>query len=100
VEYVLVNKQDEIVFSANLASDVGIGGATTYFQGVKQMPDREVFSNLWKVMTRTEYDRIYEATTRKPSSQSQGYDWWKEEKAIVDDEMSLFERKRRVGPPK
>jgi hypothetical protein len=51
-------------------------------------------------MTRTEYDRIYEATTRKPSSQSQGYDWWKEEKAIVDDEMSLFERKRRVGPPK
>ena len=98
MKYVLVNKFDEIVDKVDLAGNVGKTGATTYFQGVKQMPDREVFSNLWKVMTRTEYDRVLEATTRKPSSQ--GYDWWKEEKAIVDDEMSLFERKRRVGPPK
>ena len=98
MEYVLVNKTDEIVATVVMGSDVGIGGATTYFQGVKQMPDRESFKSLWRVMTRDEYDRQFKANNRKPSSA--GYNWWEEDKAITDDEMSLFERKRRVGPSK
>ena len=52
MQYVLVNKYDEIVTTVTLESEVGISGATTYFQGVKQMPDRKSFNSLWKVMTR------------------------------------------------
>jgi len=99
LEYVLVNKTDEIVATVVMGSDVGIGGATTYFQGVKQMPDRETFQTLWKVMTRNEYNTQYEAGLRKPSHMNQNK-WWEEEKAITDEEMSLFERKRRIGPSK
>ncbi len=98
MQYVLVNKYDEIVTTVTLESEVGVNGATTYFQGVKQMPDRDSFNSLWRVMTRDEYDTQFKAGTRKPSSQ--GYNWWEEEKAITDDEMSLFERKRRAGPSK
>ena len=98
MQYVLVNKYDEIVTSVNLESEVGISGATTYFQGVKKMPDRKSFNNLWKVMTREQNDKQFKAGNRKPSSQ--GYNWWEEDKAITDEEMSLFEKKRRVGPSK
>ena len=98
MQYVLVNKYDEIVTTVTLESEVGVNGATTYFQGVKKMPDREAFTKLWKVMTREDYDKQFKASNRKPSSQ--GYNWWEEDKAITDDEMSLFERKRRVGPSK
>ena len=98
MQYVLVNKYDEIVTSVNLESEVGISGATTYFQVVKKMPDRKSFNNLWKVMTREQYDKQFKAGNRKPSSQ--GYNWWEEDKAITDEEMSLFEKKRRVGPSK
>ena len=98
MQYVLVNKYDEIVTTVVLESEVGISGATTYFQGVKQMPDRKSFNSLWKVMTRDDYDTQFKAGNRKPSSQ--GYNWWEEDKAITDDEMSLFERKRRAGPSK
>ena len=46
MKYVLVNKFDEIVDTVDLAGNVGKTGATTYFQGVKQMPDREAFLSL------------------------------------------------------
>ena len=86
MQYVLVNKYDEIITSVNLESEVGISGATTYFQGVKKMPDREAFSRLWKVMTRDEYDNQFKVTNRKPSSQ--GYNWWEEDKVETDDALS------------
>ena len=88
MQYVLVNKYDEIVTSVNLESEVGISGATTYFQGVKKMPDRKSFNNLWKVMTRAEYDRILEMGLRKPSSHGQ-IEWWKEDKEITDSELKF-----------
>ena len=53
MQYVLVNKYDEIVTSVELAGDVGVNGATTYFQGIKQMPDRKAFLKLWKVLFET-----------------------------------------------
>ena len=86
MQYVLVNKYDEIITSVNLESEVGISGATTYFQGVKKMPDREAFSRLWKVMTRDEYDNQFNVTNRNPSSQ--GYNWWEEDKVETDDALS------------
>ena len=60
MKYVLVNRFDEIVFSAELGSDIGVNGATTYFQGIKQMPDREAFKKLWKVMIHKTYVISYQ----------------------------------------
>ena len=71
MRYVLLNRFDEIVAAVDLAGDVGISGAKTYFQGVKQMPDREQFDKLWRVMTKVEHDKILESSTKQ-------YNWWKD----------------------
>lgn len=75
MKYLLIRKDSsyEIVWSVNLSSDVGINGAKTYFQGVKQMSDRKSFDKLWKVMTQKEYDDNY---TRITSSEP--IRWWKD----------------------
>jgi hypothetical protein len=75
VKYLLIRKDSsyEIVWSVNLSSNVGINGAKTYFQGVKQMSDRTEFDKLWKVMTQKEYDDNYtRITSSKPIR------WWKD----------------------
>ena len=82
MKYVLVNKFDEIVDKVDLASSVGKTGATTYFQGVKQMPEREDFDKLWKVMSELEYNSIF-----KSSLQNRQVEWWKEEPTGPDDEF-------------
>ena len=46
MKYVLVDKNDNINTSVDLASDVGITGATTYFKGVKRLPKDEDFNKL------------------------------------------------------
>ena len=58
----LVNKLDEIVDTVELAGNVGKTGATTYFQGVKRMPEREDFHKLWKVMSEKEYEMIFKSS--------------------------------------
>ena len=83
----LVDKGDNIVSTIDLASNVGISGAKTYFMGVKQIDPKE-FDKLWKVMTRAEYDKILEMGLRKPSSHGQ-IEWWKEDKEIIDDELKF-----------
>ena len=85
MKYVLVDKGDNIITTADLASNVGLSGAKTYFRGIKQI-DKKEFDNLWKVMTRDEYDRILEMGLRKPSSHGQ-IEWWKEDKEIIDEEL-------------
>ncbi len=87
MKYVLVDKGDNIITTADLASNVGLSGAKTYFRGIKQI-DKKEFDNLWKVMTRDEYDRILEMGLRKPSSHGQ-IEWWKEDKEIIDDELKF-----------
>ena len=82
MKYVLVNKLDEIVDTVELAGNVGKTGATTYFQGVKQMLDQEDFHKLWKVMSEREYD-----VTFKSSLQNRQVEWWKEEPSGPDDEF-------------
>lgn len=48
MKYVLVDKYDNINSTVDLAGDVGISGARTYFIGVKKL-DGESFDKLWKV---------------------------------------------------
>ena len=83
MKFVLVNKFDEIVDTVDLAGNVGKTGATTYFQGVKQMPNREDFEKLWKVMSELEYESIFKTTL-----QNRQVEWWKEEDSYLDGEKS------------
>ena len=82
MKYVLVNKFDEIVSTVDLAGNVGKTGATTYFQGVKKMPEKEDFDKLWKVMSELEYQSIYTA-----SLQNRQVEWWKEEPSGPDEDF-------------
>ena len=75
---------DSINTSVDLASNIGISGARTYFKGVKQI-DGKSFDKLWKVMTKDEYDRLFYLSNR----QNKQYEWWKEDKAITDDELKF-----------
>ena len=85
MKYVLVDKGDNIITTVDLASNVGLSGAKTYFRGIKRIDQKE-FDNLWKVMTRNEYDKRLEIGLRKPSSHGQ-VEWWKEDKEITDSEL-------------
>ena len=87
MKYVLVNKFDEIVDKVDLAGNVGKTGATTYFQGVKQMPDRDDFHKLWKVMSEKEYDLIFKASLQNRQMGNRKYELWKDEPSGPDDEF-------------
>tara|TARA_Y100001963_G_scaffold95927_1_gene132038 strand:- start:396 stop:656 length:261 start_codon:yes stop_codon:yes gene_type:complete len=84
VKYVLVDKGDNIITTVDLASNIGLSGAKTYFRGIKRMNEKD-FSKLWKVMTRDEYDRLFYSSNRPPSHQ--GIRWWEEDKEITDSEL-------------
>ena len=75
MKYVLVDSHDYINTKVELASDVGISGATTYFKGVKRMPKDEDFNKLWRVMTEDQYLTQYTASLKDKQ-----YEWRKEEK--------------------
>ena len=75
---------DSINTSVDLASNIGISGARTYFKGVKRI-DGKSFDKLWKVMTKDEYDRLFDLSHR----QNKQYKWWKEDKEITDDELKF-----------
>jgi molybdenum cofactor biosynthesis enzyme MoaA len=83
VKYVLVDKYDNITTSVDLASNVGLSGAKTYFVGIKQIDEKE-FDKLWKVMSEKDYDLQFKA-----SLQNRQYKWWEEDKAITDDELKI-----------
>ena len=87
MKYVLVDNMDSINTTVELASNVGLTGAKTYFLGIKKL-DKKKFNKLWKVMTRDEYDRKLEMGLRKPSSHGQ-IEWWKEDKEITDSELKF-----------
>jgi len=83
MKYVLINKLDEIVDTVELTGNVGKTGATTYFQGVKKMPEQKDFHKLWKVMSEQEYELIF-----KSALQNRQIEWWKEEDDYLDGEKS------------
>jgi len=84
VKYVLVDNTDCINTSVDIASNVGLSGAKTYFLGIKKL-DEKKFNKLWKVMTRDEYDKQFHSSNRAPSHQ--GIRWWEEDKEITDSEL-------------
>ena len=79
MKYVLVDKNDNINTTVDLASDVGVNGARTYFVGIKQIP-YERFIQLWNVMTENEY---HVRQSKKP------IEWWIEDKEITDSELKF-----------
>ena len=88
MKYVLVNRFDEIVDKVDLAGNVGKTGATTYFQGVKQMPDRNAFQKLWKVMSELEYDTVFKNNLQNRQMDKRKYEWWKDEDPYLDIDKS------------
>ena len=80
MKWVLVNKFDEIVDTCEIASGVGVSGATTYFRKRKQL-DQVSFDNLWKVMSMKRWDEIREMSTREGKQ----YEWWKDESTKPDE---------------
>ena len=86
MKYLLVDKYDNIVTSVELASNVGINGAKTYFMGTKKL-DEDNFNKLWKVMTENDYDLQFKATLQDRQMCKRKYEWWKDEPKGPDDEF-------------
>ena len=84
MKYVLVDKGDNIVYTVDLASNIGVSGARTYFLGLKKI-DKKEFNALWRVMTEESYEWL-KAHTKKPSSKN--IKWWKDETDYLDIEKS------------
>lgn len=87
MKYVLVDKYDNINSTVDLAGDVGISGARTYFIGIKKL-DGESFDKLWKVQTREEYDIQFKNSLQNRQMGNMKYEWWKEDKNETDDVLS------------
>lgn len=88
MKYVLVDKYDNIVTTADLASNVGQSGARTYFVGIKQI-DEEEFDKLWRVMSNENYHIQFKASLQNRQMDKLKYKWWEEDKVIVDDELKI-----------
>ena len=86
MKYLLVDKYDNIVTSVELASNVGINGAKTYFMGTKKL-DEDNFNKLWKVMTENDYDLQFKARLQERQMGKRKYEWWKDEPKGPDDEF-------------
>lgn len=84
MKYVLVNKYDEIVTSADLAGDIGVSGATTFFQGIKKMEDRDAFEKLWRVMTQEQWDTNFKNNLQDRQMGKRKYEWWKDDEDYLD----------------
>ena len=75
MRYNLVSRHSkEVVHTVDLASEVGISGARTYFIGTKRLDPKE-FDELFRVR--------YQKMSKNPIR------WWEEEKAIIDDELKF-----------
>lgn len=62
---------NEVVDTVELASEVGLTGAATYFRLRKKLP-REEFNKLWTVKVHDPRDN-----------------WWKEDKIIIDESLKI-----------
>ena len=82
MKYVLVDKGDNIVDRVEMASEVGLSGAKTFFVGRKQIDEKE-FDSIWKVMSEDHYETQKDLANR----QNKQYEWWKEDKDITDSEL-------------
>ena len=78
MKYVLIDKNTrEVVDRKDLSDEIGLSGARTFFQGVKQIDDKS-FTKLWEVMAESDYKS-------KKLQRNPGYiKWWKEENSNLD----------------
>jgi len=83
LKYVLVDKYDNINTSVDLAGNVGISGARTYFLGTKKIDEKE-FNKLWRVMTESEYNRTFKNNLQNRQMGKRKYEWWKDEETYLD----------------
>ena len=75
MRYNLVSSHSkEVVHTVDLASEVGISGARTYFIGTKRLDSKE-FDKLWEVR--------YHKMSKNPIR------WWEEDKEITDSELKI-----------
>ena len=88
MKWVLVNRFDEIVDTCEIASGVGVSGAKTYFRKRKEL-DEEAFDKLWKVMSKTEYDRTFKNNLQNRQMGKMKYEWWKDEETYLDIEAPM-----------
>ena len=82
MKFLLVDNYDNINTKVDLASNVGVSGAKTYFKGVKRMPNDEDFDMMWRVMTEEQYLTQYTA-----SLQNKQHEWWKDEPGGPDEDF-------------
>ena len=84
MKYVLVDSRDKLVHTVDLASNVGLSGARTYFCGMKRIDEKE-FDKLWKVKTEAAHLKGTVERTDHP-----GYiKWWEEDREITDSELKV-----------
>ena len=75
MRYNLVSRHSkEVVHTVDLASEVGISGARTYFIGTKRLDPKE-FDELFRVR--------YHKMSKNPIR------WWEEDKEITDSELKV-----------
>ena len=84
MKYVLMDSRDKLVHTVDLASNVGLSGARTYFRGMKRIGEKD-FDKLWKVKTEAAHLKGTVERTDHP-----GYiKWWEEDKEITDSELKV-----------
>ena len=76
MKYVLVDKGDNIIDKVELNSE--LREAKKFFIGRKQIDGKE-FDNIWKVMSKEQYD-----TQHTASLQNKQYEWWKDDQSYLD----------------
>ena len=76
MKYVLVDKGDNIIDKVELNSE--LREAKKFFIGRKQIDERE-FDNMWRVMSKEQYD-----TQHTASLQNKQYEWWKDDQSYLD----------------
>ena len=71
-----MDKGDNIIDKVELNSE--LREAKKFFIGRKQIDEKE-FDNIWKVMSKEQYD-----TQHTASLQNKQYEWWKDDQSYLD----------------
>ena len=82
MKYVLIDRGDNVVDKIEINGE--LSDAKEFFLKRKKIEIKE-FNNLWKVMTEEQYDTQRDLSNR----QNKQYEWWREDKAIVDEELKI-----------
>ena len=82
MKYVLIDRGDNVVDKIEINGK--LSDAEEFFFKRKKIEIKE-FNNLWRVMTEEQYDTQRDLSNR----QNKQYEWWREDKAIVDEELKI-----------